>query len=143
MQGRLLSSFEPTHVVSSGLPPRVLDTSGLQGFKQVDFVGYATNPHARRSLPPGEASKRVAATRNLRQSSKSDEDQKCGHNQRTPNPRPLTLNPKLPCSGGSLRVSGGLQAVTQPWAGAKASFVSEFSYGCLIRSMMASTRICK
>ena len=64
-------------MVSSGLPPRLLDTSSLQGFKQVDFVGYATNPHARRSLPPGEASKRVAAARNLRHSAKSEEDQKC------------------------------------------------------------------
>ena len=76
LQGRLLSSFDPAQVVSSGLPPRLLDTSSLQGFKQVDFVGYATNPHARRSLPRGEASKRVAAARNLRRS-KSAEDQKC------------------------------------------------------------------
>lgn len=60
----------------SGLAPRVLDTSTLAGFKQVDFVGYATNPHSRRGQPHGEATKRVAATRNLRREAKTEESQK-------------------------------------------------------------------
>ena len=63
--------------MASGLPPRILDTSTLAGFKQVDFVGYATNPHSKRSLAQGEATKLVAAIRNLRHTAKTEEGHKC------------------------------------------------------------------
>ena len=69
-QGKPLSAFDGAQFISAGLPPRMLDPSVLKGLKQVDFVGYATNPHAQRGLPRGEAAKRVAAIRNLRRSRK-------------------------------------------------------------------------
>ena len=70
-QGKPLSAFDGAEVISAGLPPRGLHPSVLTGLRQVDFVGYATNPRAQRGLPRGEATKRVAAIRNLRRSRKA------------------------------------------------------------------------
>jgi hypothetical protein len=82
MQGRPVSSFEPAQIMSAGLPPRLVNPASLVNLKQVDFVGYAVNPEAKRHLPRGEASRRVAALRNHRRRGKFDA-QTCGSLERS------------------------------------------------------------
>lgn len=66
MQGKALSDWDQSLMGRPDWVPRVIDTSALQGAKQVDFVTYIPNPHFRRDRRGGEAAKLIAALRNNR-----------------------------------------------------------------------------
>ena len=79
LQAKLLSDFSFPAPMQMRQPPRIVPASLLKEVRQVEFVGYVANPKFRRGAPPGEATKAVAAMRNMRQQPK----------QATP--KPLTL----------------------------------------------------
>ena len=62
----MLSDWDQRRMGRVNWVPRVIDTSALQGAKQVDFVTYIPNPHFRRGRKRGEAAKLIAALRNQR-----------------------------------------------------------------------------
>lgn len=47
-------------------PPRIIPPALLKDVRQVEFVGYVANPMYKRGAAPGEATKAVAALRNMR-----------------------------------------------------------------------------
>ena len=55
-----LSAISPEELITVGAPPRHIDPSMVKGMRVVDFVGYVTNPHHKRGLPPGQATRLAA-----------------------------------------------------------------------------------
>jgi len=66
MDGRPLSDWDPGETMSVGLAPRLVSSSLLKDLKQVDFVGYVSNPKYTRTGKPGESTRLVASLRNRR-----------------------------------------------------------------------------
>ena len=70
-----LSAISPDELITVGAPPRYMDPGLVKGMRVVDFVGYVANPHHKRGLPPGQATRLAApllhtrvtsSTRNMR-----------------------------------------------------------------------------
>lgn len=66
LQGKLLSALDATTVKSKHLAPRVIDAQLLAAVRQVDFIGFVSNPHYGASKPAGEATRQAAPMRNKR-----------------------------------------------------------------------------
>ncbi|KAL0035726.1 hypothetical protein WJX77_000104 [Trebouxia sp. C0004] len=65
-QSKLLSDFSFPAPMQMRQPPRIIPPALLKDVRQVEFVGYVANPMYKRGAAPGEASKAVAALRNMR-----------------------------------------------------------------------------
>lgn len=66
LQGKLLSALDATTVKSSHLAPRIIDAQLLGTVRQVDFIGFVSNPFYGASKPAGEATRQAAPMRNKR-----------------------------------------------------------------------------
>ena len=66
LQGKLLSALDATTVRSKHLAPRVIDAQLLGAVRQVDFIGFVSNPFYGASKPAGEATRQAAPMRNKR-----------------------------------------------------------------------------
>ncbi|KAL0054988.1 hypothetical protein WJX82_005488 [Trebouxia sp. C0006] len=65
-QTKLLSDFSFPAPMQMRQPPRIIPPALLKDVRQVEFVGYVANPMYKRGAAPGEATKAVAALRNMR-----------------------------------------------------------------------------
>jgi hypothetical protein len=66
LQSKLLSDFSFPAPMQMRQPPRIIPPALLKDVRQVEFVGYVANPMYKRGAAPGEATKAVAALRNMR-----------------------------------------------------------------------------
>lgn len=66
LQAKLLSDFSFPAPMQMRQPPRIVPETLLKDVRQVEFVGYVANPMYKRVGAPGEATKAVAAMRNMR-----------------------------------------------------------------------------
>ncbi len=66
LQTKLLSDFSFPAPMQMRQPPRIIPPALLKDVRQVEFVGYVANPMYKRGAAPGEATKAVAALRNMR-----------------------------------------------------------------------------
>lgn len=65
-QTKLLSDFSFPAPMQMRQPPRIIPPALLKDVRQVEFVGYVANPMYKRGAAPREATKAVAALRNMR-----------------------------------------------------------------------------
>ncbi|KAL0035268.1 hypothetical protein WJX79_009470 [Trebouxia sp. C0005] len=65
-QSKLLSDFAFPAPMQLRQPPRIIPPALLKDVRQVEFVGYVANPMYKRGAASGEATKAVAALRNMR-----------------------------------------------------------------------------
>lgn len=66
LQSKLLSDFAFPAPMQLRQPPRIIPPALLKDVRQVEFVGYVANPMYKRGAASGEATKAVAALRNMR-----------------------------------------------------------------------------
>ena len=66
LQTKLLSDFSFPAPMQMRQAPRTIPPALLKDVRQVEFVGYVANPMYKRGAAPGEATKAVAALRNMR-----------------------------------------------------------------------------